>query len=241
LSKDPLDQTLDREPDHQPDEIADRTLNRDPAKRPVTAQGKKPIASAAKKPGATAAAKPIAVGEKPVAAPAAKPIAAGEKPVATPAAKALSAGEKPVAAPAAKPLRAGVKPVAAPAAKRRSAAEDQPEHPPPIDRTVELRSEKRLEVVIPIEMQVVVEVPGAGRVRGATENMSCSGMLARLNGPVRPDSRCQVHFLNEEEVQPSRVFGRVVRIAKSRFGYSVAFRFETPVQLQVAPGQPKTE
>ncbi len=106
------------------------------------------------------------------------------------------------------------------------------------DQTVEMRTDRRVEVVIPIEIQIMVEVPGAGETRGATENMSCSGMLARLNGPVQPDTRCRVHFLGSEDVTPSKVFGRVTRIAKSRFGYAVAFRFESPVQLKVTPRPP---
>jgi hypothetical protein len=239
LSKDPLDQTLDREPDNRPDEIAERTLNRYPAKKPAAAHAKKAGASAGEKPVAAPVVKPISAGKKPVAAPAVKPISAGKKPVAAPAVKPISAGKKPVAAPAVKPVSAGKKPVAAPPTKPISAADHQPEHGMPIDRTVELRSERRVEVIIPIEMQVVVEVPGAGKVRGATENMSCSGMLARLNGPVQPDSRCQVHFLSDEDVQPSRVYGRVIRIAKSRFGYSVAFRFERPVEIKVTPQTPR--
>ena len=105
----------------------------------------------------------------------------------------------------------------------------------PPDPTVELRSEQRVEVIVPIEMQVAIEVPGTGRITGATENMSFSGMLARLNGPVPLDSRCQINFLSAGDVVPNQVFGRVIRIAKSRFGYSVAFRFERPVRLTVEP------
>ena len=105
----------------------------------------------------------------------------------------------------------------------------------PPDPTVELRSEQRVEVIVPIEMQVAIEVPGTGRIAGATENMSGSGMLARLNGPVQRDSRCRVNFLSAADVEPNQVFGRVTRVAKSRFGYSVAFRFERPVRLKVTP------
>ena len=128
-------------------------------------------------------------------------------------------------------MSAGSTPVDASEADRDSRA--------PLEQTVEMRAERRVEVIIPIEMQVMIEVPGAGKISGATENMSCIGMLARLNGPIQPDSRCQVHFLSARDVSPSQVFGRVTRVAKSRFGYSVAFRFERPVQLNVTPPPPK--
>ncbi len=119
------------------------------------------------------------------------------------------------------------------------ASEADRDTPAPLDQTVEMRAERRVEVIIPIEMQVMIEVLGAGKIAGATENMSCSGMLARLNGPIQPDSRCQVHFLSARDVSPSQVFGRVIRVSKSRFGYSVAFRFERPVELKVTPPPPK--
>ena len=152
------------------------------------------------------------------AAPTTKPVtAAGKKPVAAPARRLVSdTGKRPVAAPR----------------KQTSAGGDSPVAPGGV---VEQRSDERVEVIIPIEMQVVIEVLGAGKISGATENISCSGMLARLNGPIQPNSRCQLHFLSAADVSPSHVYGRAIRVAKSRFGYSVAFRFEHPVEIKVAP------
>ncbi len=230
LSKNYLDQTLDHDPDRGPDQVANRTLNRDQAKESDRDAGSKADRTVELAPKRDS--EPIAGrGKKPVAEPA-------QKPVAEPAQKPFTAaGKKPVAAPAKKLVPgAGEKPVAGPGRQSAATGGDQPAA---LDQTVEQRAEQRVEVIIPIEMQIVIEVPGAGKVRGATENMSCSGMLARLNGPIPPDSRCQVHFLSAEDITPSQVSGRVIRIAKSRYGYSVAFRFERPVQIRVTPLPPK--
>jgi hypothetical protein len=224
----------------------------DPDGKPVAAARRKPVATPASKPVATAAGKPAAnAAGKPVAAPAKKIVLGkGQKPVAGPGKKTVAAaGDHAAAGPStadatvvlrtrATPLDAGVADVDAGAPDVDASVADMAPPASP-DMTVEMRAERRVEVIIPMEMQVMIEVPGAGKVSGATENMSCNGMLARLNGPVQPDSRCQVHFLGTDDVAPSQVFGRIIRIAKSRFGYSVAFRFERPVQLRVAPPRPK--
>ena len=229
MSKDYLDRTLQHDPDRGPDQVADRTLNRDPAQKPDRDAEPEDDRAGRLHPGRNkepAAGK----GRKPVAAPAKRSIAAaGKKPVA-------GTGKKPVAAPANKLVPgAGKKPVAGPGRQPAAAAGDQTVI---LDRTVELRAEQRVEVIIPIEMQIVIEVPGGGKVRGATENVSCNGMLARLNGPVQRDSRCEVQFLGSVNMEPDRVFGRVIRVAKSRYGYAVAFRFERPVRINVmAPPQ----
>jgi len=257
------DRTLNRDPakktDRESEGKDDRTVKLRPGSggkltgdkrgKPVATPAKKPVAAAGKKPAATA-------GAKPVASPAKKPVAtAGAKPVASPAKKLVrDKGQKPVAGPSKKPVAvAGDRSAARPSSTNAADATvvlntrsapveaivadmDLPASP---DETVEMRAEPRLEVIIPIEMQIMIEVPGAGKISGASENVSCRGMLARLNGPIEPDTRCQVHFLGSEDVTPSHVFGRVIRIAKSRFGYSVAFRFERPVQLKVAPPPPR--
>ena len=279
LSKDYLDQTLDHDPDRGPDQVADRTLHRDPAQKsdresepeddrteklrldsdeePAAGVRGKPVAAPTNKPAAAPTNKAVAAAaSKPVATPANKPVAAtGTKPVAAPARKLVPGeGQKPVAGPGKKPVAAaGGQPVAGASTTNVADATvvlsagstplnasvadmDSPASP---EQTVEMRAERRVEVIIPIEMQVMIEVPGAGKIAGATENMSCSGMLARLNGPIQPESRCQVHFLSARDVSPSQVFGRVIRVVKSRFGYSVAFRFERPVELKVTPPPPK--
>lgn len=167
-----------------------------------------------------------------MATPDKKPVAtAGKKPVAVTGARSVARPSTTNAADATVVLNTRPTPVETIVADM-----DSPASP---DETVEMRAEPRVEVIIPIEMQIMIEVPGAGKISGASENVSCGGMLARLNGPVQPDTRCQIHFLGSEDVTPRRVFGRVIRIAKSRFGYSVAFRFERPVQLKATPPPPR--
>lgn len=102
------------------------------------------------------------------------------------------------------------------------------------DQTIELRSDPRLEISIPIEIQVEVQPTNEEPIRGATENISRNGMLARLNGHVQENVPCKVRFLNPRDIEPGELHGMVRRVGKSRFGYSVAIEFDEPVRFKIS-------
>ncbi len=107
-----------------------------------------------------------AVGErgKPGAAPDGKPVAAaGDHAAAGPS----TADATVVLRTRATPLDAGVADVDAGAPDVDASVADMAPPASP-DMTVEMRAERRVEVIIPMEMQVMIEVPGAGKVSGAT-------------------------------------------------------------------------
>ena len=72
--------------------------------------------------------------------------------------------------------------------------------------------------------------------KGTTINMSCSGLLCRVNRPVGVESRCLVHLPDGEEyVGRTMIYGVIRRVAEVDDGFDVGVEFDSPLDFLKAP------